>query len=54
MKVGSKIVSGPQAEVDFGNALPLKNIPQVHLFIMLNCSRAKADKSVVVQVIPCR
>jgi large subunit ribosomal protein L2 len=27
MKVGSKIVSGPQAEVDAGNALPLKNIP---------------------------
>jgi len=27
MKVGSKIVSGPQAEVDLGNALPLKNIP---------------------------
>lgn len=27
MKVGTKIVSGPQAEVDFGNALPLKNIP---------------------------
>jgi large subunit ribosomal protein L2 len=27
MKVGLKIVSGPQAEVDFGNALPLKNIP---------------------------
>jgi large subunit ribosomal protein L2 len=27
MKVGAKIVSGPQAEVDFGNALPLKNIP---------------------------
>jgi len=27
MKVGTKIVSGPQAEVDLGNALPLKNIP---------------------------
>jgi large subunit ribosomal protein L2 len=27
MKVGAKIVSGPQAEVDLGNALPLKNIP---------------------------
>jgi large subunit ribosomal protein L2 len=27
MKIGSKIVSGPQAEVDAGNALPLKNIP---------------------------
>jgi large subunit ribosomal protein L2 len=27
MKAGTKIVSGPQAEVDFGNALPLKNIP---------------------------
>jgi large subunit ribosomal protein L2 len=27
MKVGAKTVSGPQAEVDLGNALPLKNIP---------------------------
>jgi len=27
MKVGSKILSGPQAEVDLGNAMPLKNIP---------------------------
>ncbi|MBN1396399.1 MAG: 50S ribosomal protein L2 [Bacteroidetes bacterium] len=27
MKVGAKIVSGPEAEVDLGNALPLKNIP---------------------------
>jgi large subunit ribosomal protein L2 len=27
MKVGTKIISGPQAEVDLGNALPLKNIP---------------------------
>ena len=27
MKIGTKIVSGPQAEVDLGNALPLKNIP---------------------------
>jgi large subunit ribosomal protein L2 len=27
MKVGAKIISGPQAEVDLGNALPLKNIP---------------------------
>ena len=27
MKVGSKIVSGPQAEIENGNAMPLKNIP---------------------------
>jgi len=27
MKVGAKITSGPQAEVELGNALPLKNIP---------------------------
>jgi large subunit ribosomal protein L2 len=27
MKVGAKIVSGPQAEIENGNALPLKNIP---------------------------
>jgi len=27
MKVGAKINSGPQAEVELGNALPLRNIP---------------------------
>jgi large subunit ribosomal protein L2 len=27
MKVGAKIVSGPQAEIENGNAMPLKNIP---------------------------
>jgi large subunit ribosomal protein L2 len=27
LKVGSKIVSGPQADVEIGNAMPLKNIP---------------------------
>ena len=27
MKVGTKIVSGPQAEIENGNAMPLKNIP---------------------------
>jgi large subunit ribosomal protein L2 len=27
MKVGTKIVSGPQAEIENGNALPLKSIP---------------------------
>jgi large subunit ribosomal protein L2 len=27
MKVGVKIVSGPQAEIENGNAMPLKNIP---------------------------
>lgn len=27
MKVGSKISSGPQAEVELGNSLPLRNIP---------------------------
>jgi large subunit ribosomal protein L2 len=27
LKVGSKISSGPQAEVEIGNSLPLKNIP---------------------------
>ncbi len=27
IKVGTKIVSGPQAEIENGNALPLKNIP---------------------------
>jgi large subunit ribosomal protein L2 len=27
MKVGAKIVSGPQAEIEIGNAMPLKNIP---------------------------
>ena len=27
MKVGAKIVAGPQAEIENGNALPLKNIP---------------------------
>ena len=27
MKVGAKIMSGPQAEIENGNAMPLKNIP---------------------------
>jgi large subunit ribosomal protein L2 len=27
LKVGAKIVSGPQAEIEIGNAMPLKNIP---------------------------
>jgi large subunit ribosomal protein L2 len=27
LKVGAKVTSGPQAEVEIGNALPLKNIP---------------------------
>ena len=27
MKVGAKVVSGPQAEIENGNAMPLKNIP---------------------------
>lgn len=27
MKVGAKITSGPQAEVEVGNAMPLRNIP---------------------------
>jgi large subunit ribosomal protein L2 len=27
MKIGAKIVSGPQAEIENGNAMPLKNIP---------------------------
>jgi len=27
MKVGSKIMSGPDAEIEVGNALPLRNIP---------------------------
>jgi large subunit ribosomal protein L2 len=27
MKIGAKIVSGPQAEVEIGNAMPLRNIP---------------------------
>jgi large subunit ribosomal protein L2 len=27
MKVGAKIVSGPQAEIENGNSMPLKNIP---------------------------
>ena len=27
LKVGAKVVSGPQAEIELGNAMPLKNIP---------------------------
>ena len=27
LKIGAKIVSGPQAEIEIGNAMPLKNIP---------------------------
>jgi len=27
MKVGAKVMSGPQAEIENGNAMPLKNIP---------------------------
>jgi large subunit ribosomal protein L2 len=27
LKVGAKVVSGPQAEIEIGNAMPLKNIP---------------------------
>ncbi len=28
LKVGDKIISGPEAEIKVGNALPMKNIPQ--------------------------
>jgi large subunit ribosomal protein L2 len=27
LKVGAKVLSGPQAEIEIGNAMPLKNIP---------------------------
>ncbi len=44
LKVGQKIMSGPDADILVGNALPLKNIPAGTRCITWSCGRARARR----------
>ena len=44
LKVGQTIMSGPEADILVGNALPLRNIPPAQQCTMWSCGRAMARR----------